>query len=400
MSRSVHRILCANGDRDPTTSITTGSHPAGIRPGPWRQSGLSLIEILVAVALGLLIVAALLQVLSGTRASARLQEGLSRVQESGRFALELIKPELRLAGLDSMCALGLPPVRNHLDQDHPDYDGGVVIPDSAVLGWEYLGTAPGNRFDVSAADSRADAAEWTGGPDGGSALTAYLDGRAQAGSDVLLVRYSVPVVGPGRGAGDAPSDVSIRLQSESGIGQGALVVVSDCQTADLFQNTAEPTDRQIARQTGGGRAPGNRDLGAWTTSYGEALQIYHYRAVLLYVARSGVDGQPGLYRRDLGENGVHTPAVELIRGVENMQVLFGVGEEGVEGYVTAGDVDDWSDVRAVRLALLVRSDEEVNTSADARSFMIAGTEIAPVPDRRIRQVFETTVAVRNTMGVR
>ncbi|MCP5419136.1 MAG: PilW family protein [Gammaproteobacteria bacterium] len=65
---------------------------------PKKQRGLTLIEIMIALALGLMLIAGLLQLFVGTRQSFRMQENLSRVQESGRYALEYLSRSLRLAG--------------------------------------------------------------------------------------------------------------------------------------------------------------------------------------------------------------------------------------------------------------------------------------------------------------
>ena len=62
------------------------------------QHGLSLIELMIGMTLGLLVLAAVLYVFAGNRASYRHQESLSLVQESGRFALEILARDIREAG--------------------------------------------------------------------------------------------------------------------------------------------------------------------------------------------------------------------------------------------------------------------------------------------------------------
>jgi type IV pilus assembly protein PilW len=66
-----------------------------------RQRGLTLVEIMVALTLGLVLIAGLLQLFVGTRQSYRTQENLSRVQENGRYALEFISRAVRIAGYRS-----------------------------------------------------------------------------------------------------------------------------------------------------------------------------------------------------------------------------------------------------------------------------------------------------------
>ena len=66
--------------------------------GRTAQAGLSLIELMIGMTLGLIVLGAVLYVFAGNRASYRHQESLSLVQESGRFALELLARDIRMAG--------------------------------------------------------------------------------------------------------------------------------------------------------------------------------------------------------------------------------------------------------------------------------------------------------------
>lgn len=62
------------------------------------QKGLSLIELMISMTLGLLIILAVTYVFAGSRANYRHQEALSAVQESGRIALESLTRDIRMAG--------------------------------------------------------------------------------------------------------------------------------------------------------------------------------------------------------------------------------------------------------------------------------------------------------------
>lgn len=63
--------------------------------------GLSLIELMIAIALGLILVAVVIQIYVGTKATYNKQEDLSRVQENGRIALDIIGRSARIAGFKS-----------------------------------------------------------------------------------------------------------------------------------------------------------------------------------------------------------------------------------------------------------------------------------------------------------
>jgi type IV pilus assembly protein PilW len=63
--------------------------------------GLSLIELMVAIALGLILVAVVIQIYVGSRATYNKQEDLSRLQENGRIALDVIGRSARIVGFKS-----------------------------------------------------------------------------------------------------------------------------------------------------------------------------------------------------------------------------------------------------------------------------------------------------------
>lgn len=65
---------------------------------PIRQSGLTLIEIMVALLIGAFLLAGVIQIFIVNKQTYRVQENLSRMQENGRFALDYLNRYVRLAG--------------------------------------------------------------------------------------------------------------------------------------------------------------------------------------------------------------------------------------------------------------------------------------------------------------
>lgn len=95
------------------------------------QQGVSLIELMISLALGLLVVLAVTYVFAGSRANYRHQDALSSVQESGRIALEVLTRDVRMAGHPGCGNL---PFLRHLS---PGFSnelaiGGVFSADAAV----------------------------------------------------------------------------------------------------------------------------------------------------------------------------------------------------------------------------------------------------------------------------
>jgi type IV pilus assembly protein PilW len=73
-----------------------------------RQRGISLVEIMIALVLSLFLSAGVIQVYLASKQSYRAQEGYSRLQENGRYALETMTRFIRLAGYKSYGASSMP----------------------------------------------------------------------------------------------------------------------------------------------------------------------------------------------------------------------------------------------------------------------------------------------------
>ena len=65
---------------------------------PSRQNGLSLVELMVGLALGLVLMVGVLQVFLASRQTYASNDAMARLQENGRFGLEFIASSARLAG--------------------------------------------------------------------------------------------------------------------------------------------------------------------------------------------------------------------------------------------------------------------------------------------------------------
>lgn len=62
------------------------------------QQGLSLIELMIAITLGMVIMGAALQFMLSTRQTYDLNDDISRIQENGRMALDIMVKDIQLAG--------------------------------------------------------------------------------------------------------------------------------------------------------------------------------------------------------------------------------------------------------------------------------------------------------------
>ena len=63
-----------------------------------RSRGLSLVELMVALAIGSLLIAGAVYVYSQSRNTQRVSETVARLQENGRYVFSVIEPDIQLAG--------------------------------------------------------------------------------------------------------------------------------------------------------------------------------------------------------------------------------------------------------------------------------------------------------------
>jgi type IV pilus assembly protein PilW len=93
----------------------------------------------------------------------------------------------------------------------------------------------------------------------------------------------------------------------------------------------------------------------------------------------------------------------LVEDVEDIDIVYGVDTDGdgvVDVYRRADAVADWNQVVSARISLLVVGPENnVTTNAQTYAFRDTDGDGLPdtqtAPDRRLRQVFSTTISLRN-----
>ncbi|MEO1576615.1 MAG: prepilin-type N-terminal cleavage/methylation domain-containing protein, partial [Pseudomonadota bacterium] len=66
---------------------------------PKRQRGFSLIELLVGLGIGVFLIAGTLSVYQESQSAILTSERMSRVQEAGRYAIQVIEEDIRAVGL-------------------------------------------------------------------------------------------------------------------------------------------------------------------------------------------------------------------------------------------------------------------------------------------------------------
>ncbi|HEB87669.1 MAG TPA: prepilin-type N-terminal cleavage/methylation domain-containing protein [Gammaproteobacteria bacterium] len=258
---------------------------------PSQQRGLTLIELMVALVISLLILAGLFTVYKSNQHANRLNEGLTRTQENGRFAVDFLGRDIRQAGFPAS--------------------------DANVQKFLFFGSLN----DVAVANNPYP-------------------------SDVLALRHGTTGLLTADCAGNTPGNVD---------------------TANSLPNTS--------------------------------LNIYDIRDT----GRLNNRGKPIF--------ALFCNGAELVEGIQNMQVLYGVDTDFTRDYianqyVTASavpDLDgdqkpDWFRVVSLRIALLASSVDERASAPSPRTFDLLGTTLGPYTDKEIRRVYTTTILIRNNMA--
>lgn len=373
------------------------------RGGPRRAAGFSLIELMIALVIGAALLAIVVRMVASTLATYRSDEYLARLQENARFALEQISFNGRMAGF-SGCART---INNLLDTSSSAYEPTLYDllplnpgdPPRSVSGWEYDNTADGDDYTIATLDPAGVALNTWNDP-AGNDLVNDLQNLVVPGTDVLVLKHAEQVLGVGAD-GNTPADAaSITLSGASGVDQDTLILVTDCQGSDLFQNRAADNASTLSRGSGGspGNVPPSTNL---SHAYSSDMEIYTFEVIVYYVGR-GASGEPALFRRSYASGGSGNTQ-EIVEGVENLQVIYGEDTDNdslADLYRIASDVDDWGKVVALRVGLLLRTVESGRLENDARVYDLLGTNITPpaVDARRHRRVFTTTIALRNRVG--
>ena len=366
-----------------------------------RMGGLSLIELLIAMVMGLTLTAGVMQVYVGNTQTERDQEARARMQENGRFAVSYLAQELRMAGyLGCLASIDENSINNTLDGPPPSFQ-----PNIGLQGWEANGTTPGtvsNSANNVAPVSTA-AGAWT--TSGGNIMDVTT---AVPRSDIVRV-WSAAGTGATINSVTPGGAMTVINSGLVDIEDGDILLLSDCQRADWVQVCdVQPIGggASINSVLSAGCVPGNvvaQPLG--TQAGGELVKL---QGTMFYVGKRGdvATNPPALFRRQLNQTAGSGNAEELVEGIESIQILYGVNldndnKKTVDAYVSANLVPDWARVISVRISVLVQSIEDNMLPAPSpyafngvRYDGLAGNGALPA-DTRLRRVFTSTVTLRN-----
>ena len=330
------------------------------------QRGFSLLEIMIAMVLGVALLAAFLTVLQRCRDQFATNESLARLQDSARHALSVLAADIEHAGFYGF--VHSPRVR--------------LVRGGTVLG-------EGNTL------RQPDAA-------GAPALVAPLPAGAHDCGINFAVDLELPVQGsdnsfaPGSGARDCAPTASAG---------GARAEADTLTVRHASLKSVPPHAGRLQLYTRRLAAFGFQDLFFDGNAPGPVDQNHQVRDLEVrtyYIANNSVGraGWPALRVKSLTEaaGAAQFRDEEVLPGVEDLQVEFGISENGRVRYVAP----DLSSLRgkqmvAVRVWLRIRADVTNGGYFDGRAMSYAGVSFVPTrgESAQRRALVERTFALRN-----
>ena len=346
-----------------------------------RQRGVSLIEIMIAITLGLILSAGLIQIFTGSKQAYKLQESLGLLQENGRFAINTLTRSIHMA----------------------DHWGGIDAADvqtgSVASGITGMGNCNGAWIadpstGIRGYEGAASIGAVAGFPTGCIAASDYVPY-----SDILVIRYASPETVP------ASADANT-IFVRSAVGDGGALMKGSSSPPSALPDKDGTYDFVLRTEVYYLRSCSSKTSGKCDDSTPTLVRLS---------LRGDVSGAPKLVEEELAEN------------IEQLQFIYGRdlrsnrdtnGDGTVDGSDTNtgsdGDVDRydnagvnavngltteqwWAKVVNVRVALLARSKEKDSTYSDSGNYtMLDYTHGVATTDQQYRRkLYTRLIQIRN-----
>ena len=328
-----------------------------------REQGLSLVELMIAITIGLFLTAAIVSLYVSNATSFRMQDDSARMQESMRGALDTLNYHIRQAGY----------VDVETDQDFMD----SLTNKTYIDFYKRQGTA--STDDQLSKFFGAKATQYKTG-------TNYIHGISgckglYTSTDFTTFPWACTTTGP------SSMTLSYQTQPSSFANPGTVRAVKiGIDSLGAYNST-----------TGAGGDCGGQDVNGTGALPKGPLAINRF-----YV-------DTATNRLMCLGNGDPSNPKPIAEGVEAMLILYGITipisgaspsgswqrDSFVGRYVTADNVTDWSDVLSIRVCLQFVSSKKIALSVTSYT-NCAGASVTTT-DSRLRQISRATFALRNNV---
>lgn len=366
--------------------MTTPRAHVQLLPHARHQAGMSLIELMIAVAIGLALLAGLSSLYVSTSKARTEFNKTSEQVENGRFALQSITRDIEMAGFYGRAS-------------QPLTTSSYVLPDPCAAAPASMGfsTTPALTFPLAVYGPSL--------PPALPCLATTLP-NMRTGAEVLTVSYAAGNVTA------VPSGTEYYLQRSGCETDPVPMVYSKTASAFTLHNKAAVAG------------------GACSTSTTAELRKYversYYVATCDVCSGAGADTTPTLKMAEFVNGAIQVSS--LVTGIEDVHYSYGVDLDNngspdcyadnpsdtsavpaacaaaavAASYTwTASATANWANVTAVRVNLLARNLEQTASWTDTRTYDLGRAAVdGPYGDHYKRHVYGTVARVWNTGGVR
>lgn len=262
------------------------------------QSGLSLVELMIAMTLSLLLMLGVMQIFLSSKQTYIATEGLSRVQENGRFAMTFLGYDIRNASYKGECLSGINNISGETDVRYT-LDGGLY------------------------------------GVDSSQSAPSWFTGSRDTGTDVILLKHAAGDTGLTLSATTANS---LTTTAATGLKQNSFVVIADPVSCDLFKNNSADTASTLTSAQN------------FPRTYPTTAEILQYRSIAYYIE--------GATLKRINYADASPAAAELISGVTDLQVKYAIGDADGQvtgNYVDAQSISNWAAVVSAQVTIKTSS---------------------------------------------
>ena len=320
------------------------------------QGGLSLVELMVAMLLGVVLSLGAVNLFLQSRMSFLQDEQSARMLEGGRYAQRYLSRELSMAG----------------------FYGGILRGDDISSN---LASGSDNCYDwladtTHSVEHRNNVVD-SAGVESGTGDT--LPSACLSSTDTIVPGTDVLVI---RRVGDRAHF----LRDETATVTGSSTFDSDTaylRLEDYNVSTTLETGNNVG--TGGSKP----------------LAVWEYRPQLLFVRDWSVtdgDGVPALCRKEMSSAGMG-PTNCLVEGVENLQVEFGIDTDDdyiPDRYLASPTDAQLSFAMGARIYILMRSTDELAGYTNDKAYTLGSQTVSAQNDGLYRRVYQTSILLRNS----
>jgi type IV pilus assembly protein PilW len=371
-------------------------------PKQEKESGVSLVELMVSIAISMIIMLAVVTMLSDASRSHMELNKSSQLIENGRFSVYQLQEDIHHSGFYGYFF-------------YDDLAAPVTLPDPCVV------NNPASILAAMALPIQGyNAGSLTARPNltgVGCATTFLTNANLQGGSDILVIR---------RASTDRLFGVPVANE---------IYLQSNVSTADIqIGNATTTVPGTVVDGDGVIILPGNEADGDTVSIFQRdgitPADIRKYSVRIYFIApcsigndpvtngvcTAGDDGVPTLKMLELGVDGGGSTMIirPVAEGVEYMKLSYGIdnipttvnsitgliGDGVPDSYSTSPTLAQWRSVVSVKINLLIRAPQVTAGHLDNKRYSLGGIAVGPLNDNFKRHVFSTEVRLLNLAGPR